>query len=69
MLLPIPNSEEPTQLTPDEFLQSPFVLIGTEEQIVEDLHTRRERWGFSSYVVFESYMDAFAPILARVAGS
>jgi probable F420-dependent oxidoreductase len=58
-----------TQLTPDEFLQSPFVLIGTEEQIVEDLHTRRERWGFSSYVVFESYMDAFAPILARVAGS
>jgi probable F420-dependent oxidoreductase len=54
------------QLSPDEFLQSPFVLIGTVEQIVEDLHARRERWGFSSYVMFDSDMDAFAPILARV---
>jgi probable F420-dependent oxidoreductase len=57
-----------TQLTPDEFLQSPYVLIGTVNQIVEDLLARRQRWGFSSYVIFESYMDAFAPVLARVAG-
>jgi probable F420-dependent oxidoreductase len=57
------------QLTPDEFLQSPFVLMGTMDQIVEDLHARRERWGFSSYVMFESYMDSFAPILARIVSS
>ncbi len=58
-----------TQLTADEFLQSPFVLIGTADQIVEDLHARRERWGFSSYVMFDAYMDAFAPILARIVGA
>jgi probable F420-dependent oxidoreductase len=58
-----------TQLTADEILQSPYVLIGTVNQIVEDLLARRERWGFSSYVIFEHYVDAFAPILARVVTS
>jgi probable F420-dependent oxidoreductase len=58
-----------TQLTADEILQSPYVLIGTVNQIVEDLLARRERWGFSSYVIFEHYADAFAPVLARVVTS
>jgi probable F420-dependent oxidoreductase len=57
-----------TQLTADEFLQSPYVLIGTVDQIVEDLLARRQRWGFSSYVIHEPYIDALAPVLARVAG-
>ena len=55
-----------TQLTADDILQSPYLLIGTVDQIVEDLRTRRERWGFSSYVIREAYIDAFAPVLARV---
>jgi probable F420-dependent oxidoreductase len=37
------------QLTPDEILESPFVLIGTIDQMVEDLLVRRERWGFSYF--------------------
>jgi probable F420-dependent oxidoreductase len=57
-----------TQLTANEFLQSPYVLIGTVDQIVEDLLARRERWGFSSYVIQEPYVDALTPILARVVG-
>jgi probable F420-dependent oxidoreductase len=56
------------QLTPDEFLQSPYLLIGTVDQIVEDLLERRQRWGLSSYTIFESYMDACAPVVARLAG-
>ncbi len=56
------------QLTPDEFLQSPYVLIGSVDQIVEDLLARRERWGFASYVIHEPYMDALAPVIARVVG-
>ena len=56
-------------LTADEILQSPYVLVGTVNQIVEDLLARRERWGFSSYVIFEHYVDAFAPVLARVVTS
>jgi probable F420-dependent oxidoreductase len=58
-----------TQLGPEEILQSPYVLVGTVDQMVEDLQVRRERLGISSYVVFEPYMDAFAPIVARLAGS
>jgi probable F420-dependent oxidoreductase len=55
-------------LTAEEILQSPYVLIGTIEQIVEDLKVRRERWGISSYSVRESYMDTFAPVVAHLAG-
>jgi alkanesulfonate monooxygenase SsuD/methylene tetrahydromethanopterin reductase-like flavin-dependent oxidoreductase (luciferase family) len=58
-----------TQLTPDEVLQSPYVLIGTVDQIVENLQAYRDRWGISYYVVHEPYMDAFAPVVARLACS
>src|SRR6202040_4388053 len=57
-----------TQLSPDEVLQSPYVLIGTVDKLIEDLHARRERWGISYYVIFEPYVDAFAPVVARLAG-
>jgi len=57
-----------TQLSPDEIIQSPYVLIGTIEQIIEDLQERRERWGFSYYVVQEPYFEALAPVVARLAG-
>ncbi len=57
-----------TQLTPDEILHSPYVLIGTVDQMVEDLQARRERWGFSYYQISEPYLDAFAPVVARLAG-
>jgi hypothetical protein len=54
-------------LSADEILQSLYVLIGTVEQIVGDLEVRRERWGFSYYVVQEPYLDPFAPVVARLA--
>jgi probable F420-dependent oxidoreductase len=56
------------QLSADEILQSPYVLIGTVHQIIDDIQARRERWGFSYYVVQEPYLDAFAPVVARLAG-
>jgi probable F420-dependent oxidoreductase len=58
-----------TQLTPDEILESPYVLIGTVDQIIEDLQVRRKRWGISYYVVFEPYVGAFAPVVLRLAGN
>jgi probable F420-dependent oxidoreductase len=57
-----------TQLDPEEILQSPYVLIGTVDKLNEDLRARRERWGISYYVIFESYVDAFAPVVARLTG-
>ena len=57
-----------TELNDQEILQSPYALIGTVDQIVEDLEARRERWGISSYAIHEPYADAFAPVVARLAG-
>jgi hypothetical protein len=38
------------------------------EQMIEDLETRRQRWGISYYSVHEPYLDDFAPVVARLAG-
>lgn len=57
------------QLSPEDVLASPYVLVGTVDQMIEDLQSRRERWGISYYVVQEPYLEAFAPIVARLAGS
>jgi len=57
-----------TQLPSDEILKSPYVLIGTVEQMVEEVLARRQRWGISYYTVREPYLDAFAPVVARLAG-
>jgi len=55
-------------LTPQDVLRSPFVLLGTVDEIAESLRERRERWGISYYVVFEPMMEVFAPVVARLAG-
>jgi hypothetical protein len=57
-----------TQLTADEILESPYVLIGTVEQMIEDVLARRQRWGIFYYTVHEPYLDALAPVVARLAG-
>jgi probable F420-dependent oxidoreductase len=56
------------QLTAGEILQSPYVLIGTVDQMVEDLLARRERWDISYYVVSELLLEDLAPVVARLAG-
>ena len=57
------------QLSPEEILESPYVLIGTVDEMIEDIQARRERWGISYYAIFEPYVDAFAPVVARLAGN
>jgi probable F420-dependent oxidoreductase len=57
-----------TALTVDDILDSPFVALGSVDEITAQLLTRRQRWGLSYYVVFESSIDAFAPVVQRLAG-
>jgi len=52
-----------------DILESPFVLLGTVDEIVAQLVARRARWGISYYVVFEPVIDAFAPVVARLTGT
>ena len=55
-------------LTVDEFLTSPYLLIGTLDEMAADIETRRQRWDISYYVVQEPYLEVLAPLIARVAG-
>ncbi len=62
-------SREWTPLTPAQILDTPSLLIGTLDAIAESVRQRRERLGISYIVVFERDMEAFAPVVARLAGS
>jgi alkanesulfonate monooxygenase SsuD/methylene tetrahydromethanopterin reductase-like flavin-dependent oxidoreductase (luciferase family) len=53
---------------PEDVLATPFALIGTTEQIVDDLLARRERWGFSYVLVGAADVDDFAPVVADLVG-
>jgi probable F420-dependent oxidoreductase len=57
-----------TQLSADDILQTPYALVGTVEQMVEDLQARRQRLGISYYGIHEPDLDALAPVVARLAG-
>lgn len=61
-------AREWTPLSVDDILASPYVLLGTVDQIAEDLFARRERWGFSNILTHQPYVDALAPVVARLAG-
>jgi len=53
----------------DVVLETPYVLLGTIEEICETLWERRERYGISYLTVFERDMEVFAPVVARLAGT
>ena len=47
---------------------SPFALIGSVEECIEQLLERRERWGFSYTIVGAENIDECAPIVAALRG-
>ena len=57
-----------TAVDADDILASPFVLLGSVDEIEAELVARRQRWGISYYVVQEPYADALTPVVARLAG-
>ena len=57
-----------TQLSVEEILEAPFVLIGSVDEMIDTLHARRERWGLSYFVTFEPYMETLAPLVAKLTG-
>ena len=56
-------------LTADEALESGVALVGTVDEICDTLVARREEWGVSYVVVGDDNFDAFAPVVARLAGT
>ncbi len=56
-------------LTPEEALGTPYALVGTTEEIVDDLLSRRERFGISAIGIGVEHMETLAPVVARLAGT
>ncbi|MDZ7679595.1 MAG: TIGR03621 family F420-dependent LLM class oxidoreductase [Acidimicrobiales bacterium] len=56
-------------LSPDAALASPHALAGTEDEIVETLLERRERWGISYIGISAAELDDMAPVIARLTGT
>jgi alkanesulfonate monooxygenase SsuD/methylene tetrahydromethanopterin reductase-like flavin-dependent oxidoreductase (luciferase family) len=56
-------------MTAEQILASPYCLVGTIEQICSMVKSLREAYGISYLTVFEEDMEAFAPVVARLAGS
>ncbi|WP_236789362.1 TIGR03621 family F420-dependent LLM class oxidoreductase [Amycolatopsis sp. GM8] len=53
----------PGEYGADELLAAPQILAGSPEQIAEEIETRRKRFGFTYYTVFDPAMEAFAPVI------
>lgn len=54
---------------PAEILAMPHFLIGTVEQIIEDLRARRERYGMSYVIVPGEAAESLAPVVERLTGT
>jgi probable F420-dependent oxidoreductase len=55
--------------TTEQLLGTPHALFGSVDQIVADLQERRGRYGISYYAIVEDHLEAFAPVIARLAGT
>jgi hypothetical protein len=68
------NQQPPARLPQASRLRIPLppgsihATIGSVDHVVEELLARRARYGISYLQVFESDMEAFAPVVDRLAG-
>lgn len=58
-----------SDITVEQILGMPFLLIGSVDDFVEKLQMLREEYGVSYFTVFAEALDVFAPVVARLAGS
>ena len=65
----LPSNDPALELSGKSVLASPYVLIGSEEQMCATLVERRERWDLSYYVFNDDSIDAAASIVARLNGT
>jgi probable F420-dependent oxidoreductase len=56
------------QVTPEELEGMSFFLLGTPDEMVEQLNTLRADYGVTHISIFQQHVDAFTPVLAQLAG-
>jgi hypothetical protein len=52
----------------ERVLEMPSIFIGSVDQIVDEMRSRRECYGISYYVVRDGSLETVAPIVERLAG-
>lgn len=55
--------------SPADVLGSPYVLVGTLDELTDEIARHRERWGFTSYVVRPDAIDAVSALIDRLGRS
>jgi probable F420-dependent oxidoreductase len=55
-------------ISAEEALASPHALVGTVEQVVEEVQQWRDRWGFSYVSINAEQMEEFAPVIEALDG-
>jgi len=56
-------------MEPADVMAIPHFLIGTIDQIADDLRSRREQYGFSYVIVPGEFAEAFAPVVEKLSGT
>lgn len=62
----IDQTAERFEVSPEVVVESPFLLIGSVEEVIDKLERLREDVGISHFVIRDA--DSFAPIVAALAG-
>jgi alkanesulfonate monooxygenase SsuD/methylene tetrahydromethanopterin reductase-like flavin-dependent oxidoreductase (luciferase family) len=55
-------------LEPRQIVDTPYLMVGTTDALVEKLLEHRERWGFSHYTVRREALGQLEPVIAALAG-
>lgn len=53
-------------LTPEQALETPYLLLGTPEEIAEQIRARRERWGIDAVTVHHWAYEEMAKVIATM---
>jgi probable F420-dependent oxidoreductase len=56
-------------LTPGEARETPHALVGSVEEICDQLEERRARWGISYVTLSADQLEPFTPIVSRLSGT
>lgn len=51
-----------------DILDTPYMMVGSVDELVEKLLAHRERWGFSHYTVRREALGQLEPVIAELSG-
>ena len=54
-------------LSPEQLLDCPFLLIGSHDDIADQLAARSETFGVTYWTIFENSWEQFAPVMSTLA--